>query len=166
VLGIARSAEQLWQARARATAQRVANCRFLRDDVRALRQPTGGADAIVVSRLFTVLPERALALAEIHRVLRAGGCCFIAEPRSRFWTALPLRALWLLAGLARLCGRGRGEYREPARATVLTTGEFGALLQGQPWARVRRWQDRQYHYAVCRKAEVGFAVEADVMAAD
>jgi ubiquinone/menaquinone biosynthesis C-methylase UbiE len=165
-VGIDRSARQLRRARERATRQGVANCRFLRDDVRRLAQPTGAADAVVASRLFTILPERGRALAEMHRVLRPGGRCFIAEPRSRLWTALPLRALWLLADLARLGGRERGHYREPARATVLSVAEFDGLLRTQPWAEVRRWHDRQYHYAVCRKAGDAGAAEVEAMAAD
>lgn len=108
----------------RAFSRGIANCRFVRDDVRALAQPTGGADVIVVSRLFTILPERALALAEMHRVPWGGGRCFVARP----WTAIPLRVLWLLAGLARLGSRGRGDYREPSSVTVLTVEESGALL--------------------------------------
>jgi len=152
VTGIDRSTEQLRHARTRAQAGSIANCRFVQGDVRALAQPADTADAVVASRLFTILPEREQALAEMHRVLRPDGRCFIAEPRSRLWTALPLRALWLLANVARLIGRAPATYREPARATVLETSEFADLLNSQPWAEVRQWHDCCYHYAVCRKA--------------
>lgn len=152
VTGIDRSTEQLRHAWARAQAGGVANCRFVQGDVRARAQPTGTADAVLASRLFTILPERQQALAEMHRVLGPDGRCFIAEPRSRLWTAIPLHALWLLANLSRLIGRAPATYREPARATVLETSEFVDLLDSQPWAEVRQWHDRYYHYAVCRKA--------------
>ena len=152
VMGLDRSPAQLRHANARATAQRLDNCQFILGDARALTQPSETIDAIVASRLFTILPERELSLAEMHRVLRAGGRCFISEPRSRFWTALPLRVLWSLATAARLLGYAPGNYREPANATVLTDAAFLALLHSQPWGAVSQWHDRQYHYAVCQKS--------------
>jgi arsenite methyltransferase len=164
VLGLDRSPAQLRHANARATTQRLGNCRFVLGDARALTQPAGTIDAIVASRLFTILPEREQSLAEMHRVLRDGGRCFIAEPRSRFWTALPLRALWLLASAARFTGHASGSYREPTSTTVLTDAAFLALLQSQPWCAVSQWHDRQYHYALCEKAPPHPAVEA--LAAD
>jgi ubiquinone/menaquinone biosynthesis C-methylase UbiE len=151
VVGIDRSPAQL--GRARAAARDLTNCHFLQGDARALAQPAESANAVVASRLFTILPEREATLAEMYRVLRPGGVCFIAEPRSRFWTAIPLRALWLLACLARLTGRGPACYREPACATVLSLDDFAALISSQPWAEARHLHDGQYHYAICRKAE-------------
>lgn len=151
VIGLDRSPQQLRHARTRATAQGLANCRFVEGDARALRQPPGTIDAIIASRLFTILPEREQSVAEMYRVLGGGGRCFIAEPRSRFWTALPLAALWCAARVLRLLGVRSADYREPARATVLTTEEFGALVCSQPWATVSQWHDRQYHYAICEK---------------
>jgi len=164
VIGLDRSAAQLGHARQRATAQGLTNCRFVEGDARALMQRSGSIDAIVASRLFTVLPERECALSEMYRVLGAGGRCFIAEPRSRFWTALPLRALWIAAVVARTLRGERVCYREPARATVLTTEEFAALVTSQPWQTVERWEDRQYHYAVCEKRIAAVAMLA--LAAD
>jgi len=164
VIGLDRSAAQLRHARPRATAQGLTNCRFVEGDARALRQRSGTLDAIVVSRLFTVLPERECALSEVYRVLGTGGRCFIAEPRSRFWTALPLRALWIAAIVARTLRGERVRYREPAHATVLTTEEFAALVASQPWQTVDRWEARRYHYAVCEKrvaATVTLALAAD-----
>jgi alpha-1,6-mannosyltransferase len=164
VIGLDRSAAQLGHARQRATAQELTNCRFVEGDARALVQRSGTIDAIVASRLFTILPERDRALSEMYRVLASGGRCFIAEPRSRFWTALPLRALWLAAIVARASRGERVRYREPARATVLTIAEFDALVASQPWRAIERWEDRRYHYAVCEKratATVALALAAD-----
>jgi len=166
VIGLDRSVAQLGHARQRATAQGLTNCRFVEGDARALRQRSGSIDAIVVSRLFTVLPERECALAEMYRVLGPGGRCFIAEPRSRFWTALPLRALWLSATVARALHGERASYREPARATVLTTAEFDGLVTSQPWCAIARWEDRQYHYAVCEKRLAAPLPMALALAAD
>lgn len=164
MIGLDRSAAQLGHARQRATAQGLTNCRFVEGDARALVQRSGTIDAIVASRLFTILPERDRALSEMYRVLASGGRCFIAEPRSRFWTALPLRALWLAAIVARASRGERVRYREPARATVLTTAEFDALVASQPWRAIERWEDRRYHYAVCEKratVTIALALAAD-----
>ncbi len=161
VVGVDRSAAQLRRARARADARHLTNCRFERADVHALPLPTAAVDAVVAARLVTILPEPARALAEMHRVLRPGGRCFLAEPRSRFWTNLPLRALWLLAQLSTVRG-GRVAYREPRHATVLSAAEFGALVGSQPWGDVRCWHDARYHYAVCEKG----AAETIAMVAD
>ena len=151
VTGVDRSAGQLRHARSRSATQQLDNCRFEWGDVLALPRPAGAVDAVVVSRLFTILPEREGALAEMHRVLRPGGRCFLAEPRSRVCTAVPLRALWLLARLAACRGAYRGAYLEPRRATVLAVDEFAALVRSQPWGQVQLWHDAQYHYAVCEK---------------
>ena len=102
----------------------------------------------------------------MYRVLTPGGRCFIAEPRSRFWAAIPLAALWMLARLAWLVGRGPGYYREPLRATILSAEEFHELIESQPWAEAQQLQDRHYRYAVCRKAAATSAIEPLVFAAD
>ena len=80
VTGVDRSVRQLdW---ARAAADGVANCRLERGDVHHLARATGTIQAVVASRLLTVAADPALALGEMYRVLRPGGRCFIAEPRS------------------------------------------------------------------------------------
>ena len=159
-----RSSAQLRHASARAAAQRLDNCHFVLGDACALTQPVATIDVIVASRLFTILPERELSLAEMHRVLRAGGRCFIAGPRSRFWTALPLRSRWLLASVTRLTGHPAAAYREPTSASVLTDATFLALLHSQPWGAVAQWHDRQYHYTLCEKGALDLV--AEVLAAD
>lgn len=153
VTGIDRSEQQLSRARTLATASRLDNCLFEEGDVRALPAPAASFDAVVASRLFIILPEREQAFAEMHRVLKPGGRCFIAEPRSALRATVPLRAMWLLAGLSALIG-GRPAplaYREPGRVDVMTAGEFDALINSQPWSFVRSWHDVWYQYAVCEK---------------
>lgn len=154
VTGIDRAAEQLGRARKRAREQRLGNCEFEKADVLSLNWPNAVFHAVVASRLFTILPEREQALAEMHRVLRDGGRCFIAEPRSMFRAAIPLHAMWLLARLIGFCRERPGSYREPSRIAIMSDGEFAELMASQPWRNVRRWHDAWYQYAICEK---GFA---------
>jgi arsenite methyltransferase len=152
ITGVDRSARQLQRARGQAAARRLAHCRFVLGDGRALTCPAATFDAAISARLFTILRERERVLAELHRVLRPGGRLFIAEPRSARRAGAPLRAMWLMARLTdpRPAG-GHGRYREPARIAVFTGDEFEELLASQPWARVRYWHDTRYHYALCDK---------------
>lgn len=152
VTGIDLSSRQL--LRARATAYQFANCSFEQGDVRALDRTDASVDAVIASRLFIVLSERQKVLAEMHRVLRPGGRCFVAEPRSALRAAIPLRAMWLLADLSNLVGGQPSLYRERRGIAVMTAGEFNALIKTQKWSLMRCWQDRWYHYAVCEKGSV------------
>ena len=142
MIGLDRSAKLLEHSAARARLMELANCHFERDDVHALSRPSESADAVLVSRLFMMLSDRVQALGEIHRVLRLGGACFLAEPRSPWRAAIPLHAMWAMVYLLALCGgaspRSYGERRNPV---VLTDAEFagprrlaaleqGALLAG------------------------------------
>jgi ubiquinone/menaquinone biosynthesis C-methylase UbiE len=148
-IGIDRSAPLLAHAQRRATAHALTNCRFDHADIHALPQPTASVDAIVASRLFTVLHDQPQALAEMFRVLRPGGRCFIAEPRGAWRTALPLQAMWLLAR----CAPQDHTYGEPRRTAVLSLALFGAIIAAQPWQHTHRWHDRRYQYAVCVKGD-------------
>ncbi len=150
ITGIDRSGRQLRRARSLAAVHRLRNCAFEEGDALDLDHPGGSVDAVVVSRLLLVLSDREGVLAEIHRVLKPGGRCFIAEPRSALRAAAPLGALHLIARLDALRNHPRG-YREPGRIAVLDTGDFKALIGSQPWSGVRHWQDTWYQYAVCEK---------------
>ena len=148
VIGVDRSHSQIRTARERATAESVNNCAF--DRVNALALPSADAsfDVLIASRIFTVLPEHERAVAEMFRVLKPGGRCFIAEPRHAFWASIPLTSMWLLA---RLIHSGNG-YREPKKATVLNVEAFSKLFRRLPWKSVRTWQDGRYQYALCEKS--------------
>jgi arsenite methyltransferase len=148
VTGIDRSGRQL--LRARAASHRLRNCTFEEGDALALDRPTSSVDAIVVSRLFIVLAKGDRGIEEIHRVLRPGGRCFVAEPRSAIRAAVPLYALRLRARLSEVYG-DPGSYKEPGEISVMTPGEFAALIGSQAWAATQRWQDTWYQYAVCEK---------------
>ena len=151
VTGIDLSRGQLERARALAEADGLDNCRFERGDVYSLDRPDDSVGALVASRLFTILPDRGRALREMHRVLEPGGRCFVAEPLSALRASVPLHAMWLLAGTLTLLGDGPRAYQEPARVSVMTGGEFDALVASQPWGAVRRWRDGRYQYAVSEK---------------
>ncbi len=150
-MGVDRSERQLVRARARAIATGLTNCHFERADILSLAEPDGSVDAIVASRLFTVLPERDRALGEMYRVLRPGGRCFITEPRSALRASAPLRAMRLAASITSLRTRNDVTYEEPATVTVLSFPAFQAAAGAQPWATVRCWHDARYQYAVCEK---------------
>jgi arsenite methyltransferase len=154
VVGIDRSERQLRRARYLAEADRLSNCSFMRGDARALPMPDASFDALVISRLFVILPERDRVLAEMYRVLKHGGRCFIAEPRSALRAAAPLRAMWVLKRLTSPFSNGKrsGAYLEPGRVSVMSAGEFDAVVESQPWTYTRRWRDTWYQYAVCQKA--------------
>ena len=147
VLGVDQSARQLDCARTKARRLGVLNCRFETDDVLDLTHADESVDVVIAARLFTVLPDPPRALAEMHRILRPGGRCLIAEPRYAFWASLPLFAMWVIAGLTRM----NNGYREPRKAIVLSSPAFRGLFASQPWSRVKTWVDGRYQYALCEK---------------
>jgi ubiquinone/menaquinone biosynthesis C-methylase UbiE len=147
VLGVDRSARQLTWAEQKAQRLHLENCRFESDDVLDLSHTDETFDVLLAARLFTVLPDQERAIAEMHRVLRPGGQCLIAEPRYALWASLPLFAMWLLAGAT---GINNG-YCEPRRATVLAPAAFKKLFLTQPWRQVKTWQEGRYQYALCEK---------------
>lgn len=147
VTGVDRSESQLRWARERAGALGLSNCRFRRINALKLSYADAEFDIVLASRLFTILPEQNRAVAEMYRVLKPGGRCFIAEPRYALRASIPLFAMWLLAGL----NRSRNGYREPYKATVFSARAFEKLFPAQPWKNVSVWQDGRYQYALCEK---------------
>jgi arsenite methyltransferase len=147
VLGVDRCESQLCRARARARTQDLQNCRFDHVNVYGLSCGNGEFDVVLASRLFTVLRQQRRVVAEIYRVLKPGGHCFIAEPRYAFWASIPLFLMWLLARAIHF----QNGYREPHKARVYAAGDFEALFATQPWRRIDVWQDGRYQYVVCEK---------------
>jgi len=147
VTGVDRSKNQLHWARQRAAELDLRNCTF--ECVNVLELPCSDArfDVLIASRLFTVLPEQNRAVAEMYRVLKPGGRCFIAEPRYAVWASIPLFAMWLLASVIH---SGNG-YCEPRKATVLAGSAFEKLFCEDPWKQVQIWRDGRYQYAICEK---------------
>ena len=147
VVGVDRSPSQLKWAREKSNILGLNNCRFKSDNVLELSFPEGTFDVLIASRLFTVLPNRRRAVAEMYRVLRPGGRCFIAEPRYAFWASIPLFTMWLVAGLTHF----KNGYREPSRAKVLSARAMDRLFASQPWQKMETWTDGRYRYALCEK---------------
>jgi arsenite methyltransferase len=147
VTGVDRSERQLRWARQRASEGSIQNCSFERVNILSLPCADATFDALIASRIFTIVSEQRQAVSEMFRVLKAGGRCFIAEPRYTFWASIPLFSMWLLASMIH---SGNG-YREPTKATVLDTDAFKELFHQLPWVSVRVWQDGRYQYALCEK---------------
>ena len=147
--GVDLSKRLIERAKSRAASRSLANCSFCEGDAQSLPAFAGPIDAIIVSRLFLIVPNKEAVLAEILRVLRPGGRCFIAEPTSGFRTRLPLSCMWLLA---RLTSSPAGKYREPQQADVMSRPDFSTLIASQPWASVELEYDGWYQYAVCTKS--------------
>ncbi|MFL6540108.1 MAG: class I SAM-dependent methyltransferase [Chthoniobacterales bacterium] len=147
VLGVDRAPRQLDCAERKAHERGLRNCRFESDNVLDLTYDDDSFDVLIAARLFTVLPNPKRAVAEMHRVLRQGGRCLVAEPRYAAWASLPLLAMWLVA---RVTGIDNG-CCEPTRATVLSRDAFAKLFASQPWRSVKIWRDGRYQYALCEK---------------
>ena len=158
VVGIDRSNAQLERARSRAARAGLGNCRFELGDATALPHPEGSADAVVLSRLLAVVEDRGQVLAEAHRVLRPGGRCFVAAPRSSLRAGIPIAAMPLASWLGSGPSGPRRAIASADRVEVLDSDTFGALLRSQPWQRLSEWADADYQYAVLDKA-VGMAEE-------
>ncbi|MFN2393944.1 MAG: methyltransferase domain-containing protein, partial [Pyrinomonadaceae bacterium] len=124
------------------------NCHFEKADVLSLKWSHASFQAVVASRLFTILPEREQALAEMYRVLHDGGRCFIAEPRSLLRAAIPLHVMWLVARLIGFCRETPGSYREPRRVAIMSNGEFGALIASQTYIHSLCPFSQAFPYAV------------------
>jgi arsenite methyltransferase len=155
--GVDMSRRLIRWARSRANRLHLDNCNFREGDAQALPEFPHAIDAVIVSRLFLIVPDKEAVLAEVFRVLRPGGRCFIAEPTSGFATRLPLRAMWLLARLSR---NPVGKYREPEKVDVMSRQDFSQLIDAQPWASVEMHYDDWYQYAVCVKGEEVQALDA------
>jgi arsenite methyltransferase len=146
--GVDMSKRLIGWARSRANDLNLKNCTFCEGDAQALQEFQHPVDAVIVSRLFLIVPDKEAVLAEIYRVLRPGGRCFIAEPTSGFTTLLPLFTMRLLARLSRNPLR---KFREPQQADVMSRQDFKHLIDAQPWESVEMHYDDRYQYAVCVK---------------
>lgn len=97
VLGVDRSPSQLQWAREKRNARALNNCRFRSDNVLELSHPNDSFDVLVASRLFTVLPNRRRAVAEMYG---------LAPRRALFHCGTALRLLGLDTSLYHV-GAGR-----------------------------------------------------------
>lgn len=152
VVGVDRSSAQLVRARSRAARAALGNCRFEQGDATALPHPDGSADAVVLSRLLAVVEDREQVLAEVHRVLRPGGRCFVAEPRSSLRAAIPIAAMRLASWLGSGASGARPGAAGVDRVEVLAHADFAALVRSQRWQRMSEWADSDYQYALLEKS--------------
>jgi ubiquinone/menaquinone biosynthesis C-methylase UbiE len=136
----------------RAASEQLANCCFEWGDAHSIARGNESVDALIASRLFTILSDPRRAITEMHRVLHSGGRCFIAEPRPHPLARIPLNLMWTAASVATITDRGHGRYREPGEPRLLEPHEFTRLIATQPWDNIRVWTDHRYQYAVCTKA--------------
>jgi arsenite methyltransferase len=147
--GIDLSVKLIARATSRARSLHLPNCKFQHADAHQLPFETDSVDAIVVSRLFLIVPDKERIIGEIFRVLKPEGRCFIAEPTSGFRTRFPLAAMWLLS---RLTTSPAGKYREPRQADVMSRQDFEALIESREWGAMELRYDGWYQYAVCQKS--------------
>ena len=130
--GVDLSETLIQRAKDRAAARQLSNCSFQHADAHALPYPSASIDAVIVSRLFLIVPDKEGVVREIFRVLKPGGRCFIAEPTS-------------------------AKYREPQQAEVMSRPDFDALVQTQAWESVDLTDDGWYQYAVCQRGSAMYA---------
>jgi ubiquinone/menaquinone biosynthesis C-methylase UbiE len=97
--------------------------------------------------IIRVVAGKNCAIAEIYRVLKPRGRCFIAEPRYVFRASIPLFAMWMLA---RVTHSANG-YREPCKAKIFSADAFKKLFVTQPWQQAQTWQEGRNQYALCEK---------------
>lgn len=73
VIGIDLTPEMLDKARRSAELAGLANVEFREGVLEAMPVPSGWADIIISNGVLNLVPDKAAALAEMHRVLRPGG---------------------------------------------------------------------------------------------
>jgi arsenite methyltransferase len=146
--GLDLSKRLIKKAKSRAARRLLSNCSFHHGDAQSLPDLQSSIDAIVISRLFLIVPDKNAVISEVFRALRPGGRCFIAESTSGFRTSVPLSCMWLLS---KLIPGPPGKFREPRQAEVMSHHDFSALINSQSWASVEVVRDGWYQYAVCIK---------------
>jgi len=73
VIGVDMTTEMVTRARANAAEAGLANVEFREGFLEALPVETGWADVVISNGVLNLVPDKAAALAEMHRVLRPGG---------------------------------------------------------------------------------------------
>jgi len=147
-IGIDSSARLIARARMLASSENLQNCSFDKGDAQGLSMSCDQVDVVIVSRLFLIVPDREAVLAEVFRILKPGGSCFLAEPTTRLKSRMPLAVmhavLWMM-------DRHEQHRRYPVQLTILSGPAFRELVHSQPWAAVQIRSASGYQYAVCEK---------------
>ena len=79
VIGIDMTPEMLAKARHSAVQAGLANVEFREGVLERLPVETGWADVVISNGVLNLVPDKAAALAEMHRVLRSGGRIQLAD---------------------------------------------------------------------------------------
>ncbi len=79
VIGVDMTPAMLTRARANAAEAGLANVEFREGLLEALPVETGWADVVISNGVLNLVPDKAAALAEMHRVLRPGGRLQVAD---------------------------------------------------------------------------------------
>jgi SAM-dependent methyltransferase len=79
VIGVDMTPEMLAKARASAAEARLPNVEFREGLLERLPVETGWADVVISNGVLNLVPDKAAALAEMHRVLRPGGRLQLAD---------------------------------------------------------------------------------------
>jgi len=146
-VGVDRSWRLLDLARSRAAREGIDGCHFELGDALALDWPDESVDAVVASRLFTVV-DGTSALTEMHRVLKPSGRCFVAEPASSTATLATMVALRVAGWLAAPHTTELTIAPATRWPTCLSEGAFSTLAASLPWVSLRVVREHGYHYAI------------------
>ena len=79
VIGVDMTPEMLATARVNADEAGISNVEFREGLLEALPVETGWADVVISNGVLNLVPDKAAALAEMHRVLRPGGRLQVAD---------------------------------------------------------------------------------------
>lgn len=135
VIGVDMTPEMLQKARSNATEAGLTNVEFRQGFLEHLPVETAWADVVISNGVLNLVPDKAAALAEIHRVLRPGGRLQAADivlTRSVPGTAKQDVSLWTgcIAG-----GLLEGELRDLLASAGFTDIEVmpgGDVFAGAP----------------------------------
>src|ERR1700722_3915035 len=148
VVGVDKSSRLISFAREKASADKVTNCHFLEGDAEQLSSYVEPVDALISSRLFLVVANRASVMTDIFRVLKPGGRLFLAEPTANFKTRPPLSAMRLVN---RLTPSSRRHTITP-NTKILDSQDFRDLIHSQPWGNASIQMYGDYQCATCEKS--------------
>jgi len=104
------------------------------EDVYSLQREDDSLDCVLLLEVLEHLDEPAVALHEIRRVLRPGGCLLLGVPREPLWRILNMARLTYLSSLGNTPGHLQ-HWSSRGIARFVST-EFGAVISTRrpvPW---------------------------------
>ena len=167
VLGMDFSEPMLRIARRRAAAsRRDRTCRFVAGDAEALPLPDASVDAITVGFGIRNVGRPAVALRELHRVLRPGGRLVVLEFSRP--TGAAVRQLYAAYSLAVVPPVGRliGGHRDAYRYLTASIGEWPDQRQFAEALRAVHFAEVRYHNLLGGIAAIHIAARRVAVAHD